>query len=113
MKFVNVYLLPKFVWGLSMFTCGLDLCTVCQCFHVAWIYLGFINVHLWPGFDSGLDLSMLTCGLDLSVVWICQCLPVVWIYLGFVNVYLWPGFDRLGTECVGFVSLFHRDTQTD
>ena len=67
----NVYLLPKFVWGLSMFTFGLNLCAVCQCFHVAWIYLGFVNVYLWPGFDSGLDLSMLTCGLDLSVVWIC------------------------------------------
>ena len=75
--------------------------------------MGFVNLYLWPGFDSGLDLSMFTCGLDLLVVWICQCLPVVWIYLGFVNVYLWPGFDRLGTECVGFVSLFHRDTQTD
>ena len=106
MGFVNVYLWPGFVYSLSMFPCGLDLFRI-------WIYLGFVNVHLWPGFDSGLDLSMLTCGLELSVVWICQCLPVVWIYLGFVNVYLWPGFDRLGTECVGFVSLSHRDTQTD
>ena len=60
MEFVNIYL-------------GLNLCGVCKCLPVAWICLGFVNVHLWPGFDSGLDLSMLTCGLDLSVVLICQC----------------------------------------
>ena len=81
MEFVNIYLWPKFVWSLLMFTCGLDLCAVCQCFPVAWICVQFVNVYLWPGFnvylwpgfDSGLDLSMFTCGLDLTVVLICQC----------------------------------------